>query len=167
MNNWFEEWENGCLEYASDYLEKIEESDETERCNSNRKKSREVARVRNLRFKSNQVKRFYASVWRPNSSGAEEEVKDLIQISHTLTNYYVDTPDKPSHIKRIEGEHNYYTWAGPKWNKSREGIQTVISAELKPTSLSLKAKRFSRKTDPAVLIKKGSVNNEKHKQAFT
>lgn len=117
MKNWFEELENTCVDYASDYLEKIEESDETERFNSNRKKSREVARVRNLRFKANQIKRFYASVWKPNSSGDEEEVKDLIKISHTLTNYYVDTPDKPTHIKRIEGEHNYYTWAGPKWNK--------------------------------------------------
>lgn len=117
MQNWFEEWESTYIDYKDDYLEKIEESDKLVRRASVTKKPREVARVRNLRFKANQVKRFYASVWRPNSSGAEEEVKDLIRISHTLTNYYVDTPDKPTHIKRIEGEHNYYAWAGPKWNR--------------------------------------------------
>lgn len=114
--NWFEEWERGCFDYASDYLEKIGETDEGEWHTSNRRKPREVARVRNLRFKANKVKKFYTSVWIPNSGGIEED-KDLIRISHTLTNYYVDTPDKPTHIKRIEGEHNYYTWAGPKWNK--------------------------------------------------
>lgn len=119
MNNWFEEWENRCIDYSSDYLEKIEESDEFVQCNSNRKNHREVAWVRNHNFKRNQIRKFYDSVW---GSDDIDENGDCMIISHTLTNYYVTNMNKPTHIRRIEGEHNYYTWAGPKWNRYKKKV---------------------------------------------
>ncbi len=119
MKNWFEEWESTFSENEKDYLDKVEETDSLVHHSSARKNHREVAWVRNHNFKRNQVKKFYDSVWGGDNIG---EDGDCVIISHTLTNYYVTNANKPTHIRRIEGEHNYYTWAGPKWNRFKRKV---------------------------------------------
>lgn len=119
MNNWFEEWESTYVKYGNDYLEKIEESDETVKPDPKRKKRREVAWVRKHNFKVNQVRQFYKSVW---GRDLVDDDGDCFMISDTLKNHYVTNANKPTHIRRIEGEHNYYTWAGPKWNRYKRRV---------------------------------------------
>ena len=145
MINRFEEWE--CTDFIcnSDFLDKVKEADEEICIAHSKKKERDVAWVRNHNFKTNQVRRFYSSVW---GGKTIDESGDCFIISYTLPNHYVTNINNPTHIKRIEGEHNYYIWAGPKWNKFKKRTtnrRLRHSKEFQPTS---KNKAYSKEYGP-------------------
>ncbi len=134
MKNWFEEWESINFNCNSDFLDKVKEVDEEICIAHSKKKERDVAWVRKHKFNVNQVRKFYSSVWGSNSI---DDDGDCFMISYTLPNHYVTNINKPTHIRRIEGEHNYYIWAGSKWNKYKKRTtnrRLRHSKEFQPTS---------------------------------